>query len=548
MVTFRNSMKNLSPILTIFVHAIVPGLYRGNIVAVKTIRKRSGDLTRDIRKELKLMREVHHENIIGFVGAIVEPHTVTVLTTYCARGSLEDVLANEDLSLDQMFVSSLVGDILKGLQHLHDSAIRSHGNLRSSNCLVDSRWVCQIGDFGLHGIRAGAASNADVARQRRAALWRAPELLRDVNAPAQGTPKGDVYAFGIVLYEIIGRKGPWGETNYTDDEIVRLVMNPPTTDASHPYRPAAETLSIPDYMLHTLNSCWSEQPDQRPDVRLIRMHLRPMQAGQPNIIDNMLAIMEKYAYNLEGLVQARTIELHEEKRKTEALLLRMLPRTVAESLKRGERVAAECFDCVTIFFSDLVGFTELCAHSTPLQVVEMLNDLYTCCDAIISDYDVYKVETIGDAYMVVSGLPERNGRRHAGEIGAMALHILSRVQQLEAHRLQMRIGMHSGQCVAGVVGVKMPRYCLFGDTVNTAARMESSGEAQRIHVSARTAELLHELGGFRLVERGIVCVKGKGDMRTYWLLNEIGMRRDWRKKDGDGGDRIAPDIVCANSV
>lgn len=121
--------------------------------------------------------------------------------------------------------------------------------------------------------------------------------------------------------------------------------------------------------------------------------------------------MEKYAYNLEGLVQERTNQLYEEKKKTETLLLRMLPklgciftkiiyiilkfsytyRTVADSLKRGERVEAENFDCVTIFFSDLVGFTELCVQSTPLEVVEMLNELYTCCDSIISNYDVYKV-------------------------------------------------------------------------------------------------------------------------------------------------------------
>ena len=203
---------------------------------------------------------------------------------------------------------------------------------------------------------------------------------------------------------------------------------------------------------------------------------------------------------------------------------------MAESLKRGERVEAECFDCVTIFFSDLVGFTELCAQSTPFEVVEMLNDLYTCCDFIISSYDVYKVETIGDAYMVVSGLPLRNGDRHAGEIASLALHLLNSISNLEIrHRpgefIQMRIGIHSGQCVAGVVGLKMPRYCLFGDTVNTASRMESNGEALKIHISSITYGLLKKLGGYKCEERGIIKVKGKGEMRTYWLLGEDDQKR-----------------------
>lgn len=161
--------------------------------------------------------QIHHENIVSFVGAIIEPQTVTILSTYCARGSLEDVLANEDLRLDQMFVASLVNDLLRGLHYLHDSCGMSHGRLRSSNCLVDARWVCQIGDFGLNALRCDGGGGCSRAgwRQRKAALWRAPELLRNGAAPLPGSAKADVYAFGIVLYEIVGRAGPWGRSGLT---------------------------------------------------------------------------------------------------------------------------------------------------------------------------------------------------------------------------------------------------------------------------------------------------------------------------------------------
>uniref|UniRef100_A0A182VU62 Guanylate cyclase n=1 Tax=Anopheles minimus TaxID=112268 RepID=A0A182VU62_9DIPT len=527
---------------------MVNRLYRGNIVAIKYLHKRSIDITRNIRKELKQMREIRHENLITFVGASIDHGTVCILTSYCARGSLVDVLSNEDLKLDHMFVSSLVSDIVKGLIYLHDSDVGSHGSLRSSKILIDSRWVAQIADFGLHEFKSCQEEPSKFEKELRRSLWKAPEILRDPNCPARGTQKGDVYSFGIVLYEIIGRKGPWGDVNMSWQDIVARIMTPEEYGI---FRPSLRGIDAPEYVIQLLHSCWEEDPEDRPDIRLVRVKLKPMQAGlKPNIFDNMLAIMEKYAYNLEGIVQERTNQLSEEKKKTESLLLRMLPKSVAESLKRGERVEAECFDCVTIFFSDLVGFTELCAQSTPFEVVEMLNDLYTCCDFIISSYDVYKVETIGDAYMVVSGLPLRNGDRHAGEIASMALHLLNSISSLEIrHRpgefIQMRIGIHSGQCVAGVVGLKMPRYCLFGDTVNTASRMESNGEALKIHISSVTYELLKKLGGYKCKERGIIKVKGKGEMRTYWLLGEDDQKRMDRFGSNDAITSLTiPDLLC----
>ncbi|XP_064153875.1 atrial natriuretic peptide receptor 1 isoform X2 [Anguilla rostrata] len=178
---------------------------------------------------------------------------------------------------------------------------------------------------------------------------------------------------------------------------------------------------------------------------------------------------------------------------------------------------------VTIFFSDIVGFTMISASCTPLQVVEMLNNLYVCFDTRIDSYDVYKVETIGDAYMVVSGLPERNGDKHADEIAKMSLDLVAAVRQVNiphmpGKRLQLRAGIHTGPCVAGIVGSKMPRYCLFGDTVNTASRMESTSLPQRVHASSDTYIALMKDNAYELEFRGEIEVKGKGKMKTYWLI------------------------------
>lgn len=244
-----------------------------------------------------------------------------------------------------------------------------------------------------------------------------------------------------------------------------------------------------------------------------------------NILDNLLSRMEQYANNLEKLVEERTASYLEEKRKAEDLLYQLLPRSVASQLIKGQAVTAESYDSVTIYFSDIVGFTSLSAQSTPMQVVDLLNDLYTCFDSIIENYDVYKVETIGDAYMVASGLPVRNGMLHAREIARMSLALLRTVRTFSIrHRpqdqLKLRIGIHTGPCAAGIVGLKMPRYCLFGDTVNTASRMESNGQPLKIHVSHATKEALEKFKTFRVELRGDIELKGKGLMTTYWLLEE----------------------------
>uniref|UniRef100_A0A8C0NZN7 Guanylate cyclase n=1 Tax=Canis lupus familiaris TaxID=9615 RepID=A0A8C0NZN7_CANLF len=448
--------------------------YKGNLVAVKRVNRKRIELTRKVLFELK-----------------------------------HDILENEGITLDWMFRYSLTNDIVKGMLFLHNGAICSHGNLKSSNCVVDGRFVLKITDFGLESFRDPEPEQGHILYAKK--LWTAPELLRMASPPARGSQAGDVYSFGIILQEIALRSGVFHVEglDLSPKEIVERV----TRGEQPPFRPSLALQSHLEELGQLMQRCWAEEPQERPPFQQIRLMLRKFnRESSSNILDNLLSRMEQYANNLEELVEERTQAYLEEKRRAEALLYQILPHSVAEQLKRGETVQAEAFDSVTIYFSDIVGFTALSAQSTPMQVVTLLNDLYTCFDAVIDNFDVYKVETIGDAYMVVSGLPVRNGLLHAREVARMALALLDAVRSFRIrHRpqeeLRLRIGIHTGPVCAGVVGLKMPRYCLFGDTVNTASRMESNGEALKIHLSSETKAVLEEFGGFELELRGDVEMK-----------------------------------------
>ncbi|XP_076675216.1 receptor-type guanylate cyclase Gyc76C isoform X3 [Andrena cerasifolii] len=529
------------------------GHYHGVVVRIKELKfSKKKDISRDVMKEMRILREIRHGNLNSFIGACVEPMRILLITDYCAKGSLYDIIENEDIKLDDMFIASLVHDLIKGMLYIHESSVLvCHGNLKSSNCVVTSRWVLQVSDFGLHDMRHCAESDSIGEHQYyRNLFWKAPELLRNPNAPIRGTQEGDIYSFAIILFEMIGRKGPYGGVNLEPKEIIDRVKRFPE-DCEPPFRPNIEILSeseadCAEYIVSTITDCWAESPELRPDFKTIRTRLKKMKAGRHrNIMDQMMDMMEKYANNLEDLVSERTRLLFEEKQKTEDLLHRMLPEPVANCLTNGIGVEPEAFDLVTIYFSDIVGFTAMSAESTPFQVVNFLNDLYTLFDRIIKGYDVYKVETIGDAYMVVSGLPIKNGNRHAGEIASMSLELLNAVKHHTiAHRpqdtLKLRIGIHTGPVVAGVVGLTMPRYCLFGDTVNTASRMESNGEPLRIHISEQCKDALDKIGGYIIEERGLVHMKGKGDVKTYWLTGAT--EKAIQKREVDVGD--LPPLFC----
>jgi class 3 adenylate cyclase len=219
---------------------------------------------------------------------------------------------------------------------------------------------------------------------------------------------------------------------------------------------------------------------------------------------------------------AFTVELQAEKSKSDALLLNILPAGIVERMRQGEVGIADRFPDATILFSDLVGFTNLASKLSPGQIIEILNNLFSSFDALAKQLRLEKIKTIGDAYMVAGGLPEEQPD-HAIAVADMALGMIDAVHQIGlefGERLQARIGIHSGEVVAGIIGQHRFIYDVWGDTVNTASRLETSGLPDRIQISEETYQRIRDK--FHCELRGPVEMRGKGAMLTYFL----GARRD----------------------
>ncbi|RZC42287.1 Pkinase Tyr and/or ANF receptor domain containing protein [Asbolus verrucosus] len=265
------------------------GIYKGSRVAIKKITKKKVDINKKLLWEIKQVRDVTHENTVRFLGACIECPTVLILTEYCPRGSLKDVLENEAIQLDWNFRMSLIHDIVKvsisrvlrrvltpklfqGMSFLHSCEVSVHGKLRSCNCLIDGRFVLKISDFGLATLTMPLQTDQDSDYYQKM-LWVAPELLPLTVIP--GTPatqKGDVYSFSIILEEIIVRGGPYeaaGQFLEPHEIIARVAAR-----ENPPFRPAVSRWDCPEDLVELMERCWSDNPEDRPTFETLKITLR----------------------------------------------------------------------------------------------------------------------------------------------------------------------------------------------------------------------------------------------------------------------------------
>lgn len=256
--------------------------------------------------------------------------------------------------------------------------------------------------------------------------------------------------------------------------------------------------------------------------------LEPREAITPavNVALNAgaLAIVSLFCYvALLYFVQQRDQALQllrAEQQQSERLLLNILPKEVAETMKKDSRMIADEFEEASILFADVVNFTPLSADMPPVEVVGLLNEVFSAFDLLVEKYDLEKIKTIGDCYMVASGIPRRRPD-HAHALLSMALELRDMVRDRTFHgerRLEIRIGVNSGSVVAGVIGRQKFSYDLWGDAVNTASRMESHGSAGRIQITRPTYDLVKD--DFECVPQGRIDVKGKGEMEVWYVIDK----------------------------
>ncbi|MCK5719347.1 MAG: response regulator [Thiomargarita sp.] len=210
-------------------------------------------------------------------------------------------------------------------------------------------------------------------------------------------------------------------------------------------------------------------------------------------------------------------ELSVEKKKSDDLLLNILPSRIAYNLKENGKTEPETFDNVTVCFSDFIGFTELSSQLEPRILIKELNNIFTNFDNIIDSYQCERIKTIGDAYLCVCGMPDEHPK-HAESVVQAAIEFIDYLKHRNQHsEIQWctRIGIHTGKVIGGVVGIKKYIYDVFGDTINTAARMESCSESMKINISEVTYQIVKDK--FEIEQRGTLSVKGKGEMQMYFV-------------------------------
>eukprot|EP00526_Cylindrotheca_closterium_P001767 CAMPEP_0113659478 /NCGR_PEP_ID=MMETSP0017_2-20120614/32381_1 /TAXON_ID=2856 /ORGANISM="Cylindrotheca closterium" /LENGTH=1078 /DNA_ID=CAMNT_0000574035 /DNA_START=785 /DNA_END=4021 /DNA_ORIENTATION=- /assembly_acc=CAM_ASM_000147 len=451
----------------------------------------------DFIEEMKTLTHLRHPNIITIMGAVIEKGSVPqLIMEFMEHGSLAEVLQNPTIALESELILRILQDIAQGVRFLHSCDPQViHGDLKSGNVLIDSTFRAKLSDFGFSGRKPSNASGTP--------LWMAPELL---TGKSLNTTKSDMYAVGIIISEVVSREEPYHDETENTAELLHKIA-----DRKEHKRPRLH-INCPVKLRKLIQFLWHHDPDQRPTASALDNRLKELDAH----------VLDKCSFSANLLRRSnKMIDPNDEV----DFLYQAFPRHVADVLRVGGKVEPESHNCVTILFSDIVGFTTIASKVEPIKVSQLLDRLYLKFDKLTQKHDLFKIETIGDAYMCAGNLAKDQSSDHVKRVALFANDAIQAASETLIDEedpsmgyVHIRAGFHSGPVVSSVVGSLNPRYGLFGDTVNVASRMESNSDGGKVLCTKESAMLLVSQGSDVLVRlRGETPIKGRGKMTTYWV-------------------------------
>ncbi len=466
--------------------------------------------SRDLAR-LRARAHLHHGSILPIVRwsrGRFRQEAIAVMPRMMA-GTIADLLVGQTYQVDDQAVLSIAGDVANGIAFFHSCSPPIVGkNVKPHHLFLDDSLRTLIGI-------SFRPPNPD-------SIWAPPECLRGTRPWAE---KADAYAFGMLLYTLVHRHPPYeGKNSVELLSAVRDADEETAPDARPPIR-----VNTP--LAPLIHQCWAERPEDRPTFAGIKAALAALQTGAQRAPRPSFSLSGGGAPgprpsfsvtasgNLDDIMEDRG----------DSWGRGMFPEHVRRLLQAKLPVPTETHPCVTIFFSDIKGFTEISCILPPVSVKAMLDALYTFMDTCADEHGVHKLETIGDGFVAVTNVMEEQPD-HAARMARFALAVLTGAASIPVNperpggpTIQLRIGLHTGPVVAGVVGKRNLRYCLFGHTMNIASRMESSGEPGRIQTTREAAAMIARdaVLARRIVPRPGLCdVKGQGKMRTCWVLTD----------------------------
>ncbi len=431
-----------------------------------------------------------------------------------ALGSLSDLLNNRMYPLHGERVLQFLQNITQGMAFLHSASPPIlHRDLASRNVLVDQYFNAKISDIQLSSVparsRTSLSKNESPGPNSSQSILRAPEC-------GSGTYDfmSDVYSFGLIVYECLTRTSLFDSIDLSTDVSLQSATQLPD--------PPGCSLEV----VMLMRDCLVAEPKRRPPFQELNRRLSALHVDQmtSEVFAGDASRTPSGINFSDTISDQHSVIARSGHRGSDHIVHNLFPPHVVEALISGKTLPPEPKAMVTMFFSDIVGFTTLSSTLDADKVSNMLNRWFDALDSLADKFGIYKLETIGDAFLcatnVVAEQVDHAARMAHFSLSALEVsqHTLIDQDDTSLGTLQIRIGINSGPCMATVIGRRNPKYTLFGDTVNVASRMESSSMPSRIQCSQSTADLIRAQDTtICLLQRGPVNIKGKGTMMTYWI-------------------------------